>query len=165
MVDNISLFSLCDSNFQNVFEEPPSGSKVSNNKQNYLCKFDNCNKTFAHYSSRNRHYSKHHSQVMEPKKDDTTTTNNNNNYNNYDAYRTTDMFSNHESSLFNNNNVTVNSAPAGQQQQQPQIRVSPKIMEAINLCQSFFNRENNAETAISFIKGSRVVQENAVEMR
>ena len=162
MSDNISFFSFCDSNF-NVFDEPSSG-KMSKRK-NFLCKFDNCNKTFAHYSSRNRHYSKHHSQDMPPRKDNTTT---NNNFNYNDVSRT-DMYSNRESSLFNNN-ITLNllsernsSAPAGQQQEQ-QIRASPQIKEAINLCQSFFNREN-VEAAISLIKGSSIVQENAVDMR
>ena len=79
------------------------------------------------------------------------------------------MYSNRESSLFNNN-VTLDllsernsSASAGQQQEQ-QIRASSQIKAAINLCQSFFDREN-VEAAISLIKGSRIVKENAVEMR
>lgn len=48
-------------------------------------------------------------------------------------------------------------------QQSTQIRATPQIKEVIiNLCQSFFNRENT-ETAIAMIKGSRMVQENAMQ--
>lgn len=46
----------------------------------------------------------------------------------------------------------------------PEIRATPQIREAINLCQSFFNREKT-ETAIALIKGSKMVQDNAIEMR
>lgn len=103
----------------------------------YPCKYQDCRKSFNHSQSRSKHYRKEHAPNMPPKKDPTY-------------------------------NVTVNLLPGDDYQiveEQPQqIRASPQIKEAISLCQSFFNRENT-ETAIAMIKGSTIVQENALEMR
>jgi hypothetical protein len=135
MSDNDSLLSFGGSKFG--FDDS-SDSKVTEKKR-HLCKFDNCDQTFAHYSSRLKHYTRFHSANKMKQKKDTTVN-------------------------FNSDNVTVNVTERNYQDLTRQLTTTPQIAEVIGLCQSFFNRENT-ETAISMIKGSKIVEENAIEMR
>lgn len=140
------VYSMSDEGSILTFDYSSFEGQTSNtltNKQNYLCKFDNCGKSYTQYSNRIRHYRTAHSGSMPPKRDTPT--------------------------LFNNN-VTVNLMSVDDDRavvEKPvtqQIKASPHIVEAIKLSQSFFNRENT-DTAIALIKGSSIVQENALEMR
>jgi hypothetical protein len=123
----------------------------------YPCKFQGCRRSFAPSQSRSRHYRDNHKEETVPPKKDTVTNNRSSN-------------TGAESALFNNN-VTVNVTSERERldlriidDQAVQIKATPQIKEVINLCQSFFNRENT-ETAIAMIKGSRTVQDNVIEMR
>lgn len=62
------------------------------------------------------------------------------------------------------NDDAINSMSVGNMYSQN--RETPQIQQAMNLCQSLFNREDtDTEKAIAMIKESRMVRENAIEMR
>ena len=127
----------------------------------YPCKFEYCKRSFAHSQSRSRHYRQDHSSNMPQQKGLIT--------NNYIMCKT-GGYSNRDSSMPSINasqpinRLSERNCTNYFDEQSTQIRATPQIKEVINLCQSFFNRENT-KTAIAMIKGSRMVQDNAIEMR
>lgn len=114
----------------------------------FKCKYSDCSKSYSTSQSRSRHYRQDHSAEMPPKKiPATTTTNYNYNYN-YDAQQ---------------NFVDLVDAPPVNERSL-QLKADEKTKQAIDLVMSFFNSENT-ETAVALIKGSRTVQESALEMK
>lgn len=105
----------------------------------YPCKFENCKRSFTHSQSRSRHYRQDH--CYKPSKNEPT--------------------------INLKNNVTVNLTDRNNEDSNTFRTGNPpteQIKDAINLCQAIFNQENTL-TAIALIKESRIVQDNAIEMR
>jgi hypothetical protein len=113
-------------------------SEVFEPTNRYQCKYQDCKKSFKHSQNRSRHYRQDHSSNFPPKKNPTV------NFCHNETVNLTEI----------NNQHSNLSRPAA----------TLEIADVINMCESFFNQENT-ETAIALIKRSRIVQENAIEMR
>ena len=142
MTDSISLSSFSGSKLAGWDSAPDSDTKTTDKKR-HKCKFAGCDQTFAHYSSRLKHYHRLHDDNVLPK-----TNNMNQDPSSSDDLRQKD-------SSHSEVSATVNTVG----------KLQPHVKEVYNLCQSYFNSENCTDDAIEKIKGSKIVQGYAKEIR